>query len=495
MNITIHNSGPDEYNGLIYLLNDGGLQGYESLYLKADTVNGTKRNILCQLSSLFSVDTPYSIYCDPALFKPAFGEPVKMPKIEAFHISESNVDSVKMAVYGKMIMGNIAISNTGDVPASSIALCAIDSVGNIIINHSVTESLKPGESYKEFFNITLPQNTGRFALMLIYNVGMFKVQRAIVSPILRVVQQPMAINSDYQIMLLDMTNPVMPEGYTALFGNGCQFESITPNSNPNTVYYVDQPALEGLEGHITVNPNNGDVYGDITYYDDRELFQPIKLSSTHDVNYIRTFAEEESGHWSSFTELFLFSSIMAELESITDVNTGEDLSQYFKWYSAGLGRLWEDDASVTPVFTFENDNVVLFRVAPEVAGRTVSFKGSSMAKSAGNKRGAVRTTTSKLELPYFYEIADDQFVLCKNASPQPYRIYLEPTLSEGQSIDSLPATIRIVTSDEMASGIKTIETDDRQSSNSQLYDLQGRRVSDNPQPGIYIIGGKKVIIK
>jgi len=186
---------------------------------------------------------------------------------------------------------------------------------------------------------------------------------------------------------------------------------------------------------------------------------------------------------------------MAELESITDVNTGEDLSQYFKWYSAGLGRLWEDDASVTPVFTFENDNVVLFRVAPEVAGRTVSFKGSSMAKSAGNKRGAVRTTTSKLELPYFYEIADDQFVLCKNASPQPYRIYLEPTLSEGQSIDSLPATIRIVTSDEMASGIKTIETDDRQSSNSQLYDLQGRRVSDNPQPGIYIIGGKKVIIK
>jgi subtilisin family serine protease len=49
-----------------------------------------------------------------------------------------------------------------------------------------------------------------------------------------------------------------------------------------------------------------------------------------------------------------------------------------------------------------------------------------------------------------------------------------------------------------ATGIKSIDNltiRDLRFGDGTYYDLQGRRVSDNPQPGIYIKGGKKVIIK
>jgi hypothetical protein len=49
-----------------------------------------------------------------------------------------------------------------------------------------------------------------------------------------------------------------------------------------------------------------------------------------------------------------------------------------------------------------------------------------------------------------------------------------------------------------ATGIKSIDNltiRDLRFGDGAYYDLQGRRVSDNPQSGIYIKGGKKVIIK
>ena len=133
-------------------------------------------------------------------------------------------------------------------------------------------------------------------------------------------------------------------------------------------------------------------------------------------------------------------------------------------------------------------------MAPEVAGRTVSFKGYSM-NSAGRLKGVVFATTFKQPLPYFYEIADDRLVLRKNTSPQPHRLYIVPLLAEGQTIDSLPATYQLATDDDVPAGLNDLQTEDDRTTNSQLYDLQGRRISGNPSSGVYIKGGKKIIIR
>jgi hypothetical protein len=359
----------------------------------------------------------------------------------------------------------------------------------------VEDILEAGKTSEQDFRLILPQDTRRIALMLVYRHVNFFAGRAVMSDILTVVNHPFALNSAYQMKLLDINNPVMPEDYTAFMSSGCLLESITPNSNPNTVYYVDKSNVESLKGHITADTHSGLLFDNITYYD-RELFQPIPLGTSHDVNYIRTFSKEEVGHWSSFTEIGISSSWgMSELESITDVNTGEDLSQYFKWYSAGKGELVDDKLILTPVASIINDMAVLFRVAPEVAGRTVSFKGYSLGSNMGLQKGRIFITTYKKTLPYFYEIADDQLVLRKNTSPQLHRFYFVPHLSEGKTIDSLPTSYQLATEEDVPTGVDDLQTEDALWSDSQLYDLQGRRINDYPSSGLYIKGGKKIIIK
>ena len=496
MNLTIRNFGPDEYNGNIFAVNNFGLFGYESLYLQPDTIHGTKRNIVCRDRGHYKTDTPYSVYCDPMLFKPAYGEPVQLPEIKNFSISGCNIDSVNHTVYGNIMLGRITVTNTGNATAKEIFLWAIDSVGNRLISYSVEDVLEAGKTSEQDFRLILPQDTRRIALMLVYRLANFWASRVVMSDILTVDSHPFALNSAYQMKLLDRNNPVMPEDYTAFMSSGCLLESITPNSNPNTVYYIDKSNVESLKGHITADINSGLLFDDITYYDNKELFQPILLKTSHDINYIRTFGKEEVGHWSSFTEICISGGLgFSELESITDVNTGEDLSQYFKWYSAGKGDIVDDKLILTPVASVINDMAVLFRVAPEVADRTVSFKGNSMSGSQGTQKGGIFTTTFKKKLPYFYEIADDQLVLRKNTSPQPHRFCYVPHLSEGKTIDSLPASYQLATEEDVPTGVDDLQTEDALWSDSQLYDLQGRRISGNPSSGLYIKGGKKIIIK
>jgi hypothetical protein len=47
--------------------------------------------------------------------------------------------------------------------------------------------------------------------------------------------------------------------------------------------------------------------------------------------------------------------------------------------------------------------------------------------------------------------------------------------------------------DDVTDGIKLIDGDE-QNANGSIYDIQGRKV-ENPTKGIYIVNGKKVVIK
>ena len=53
---------------------------------------------------------------------------------------------------------------------------------------------------------------------------------------------------------------------------------------------------------------------------------------------------------------------------------------------------------------------------------------------------------------------------------------------------------RVIDYANPTTGISEIVNSKLSTVNSQLYDLQGRRVK-NPQRGLYIVGGRKVIVK
>lgn len=95
------------------------------------------------------------------------------------------------------------------------------------------------------------------------------------------------------------------------------------------------------------------------------------------------------------------------------------------------------------------------------------------------------TLTSGVEYDY-YGFADGKFVKAAVATANPFRAYIKVPHAA-----NAPATLQWL-GDE-ATGISDYKAEDG-SAKKEVYDLQGRRV-ENPVRGIYIINGKKVVVK
>ena len=79
------------------------------------------------------------------------------------------------------------------------------------------------------------------------------------------------------------------------------------------------------------------------------------------------------------------------------------------------------------------------------------------------------------------------FYKANSSTVAPYRAYLT---AEGSSARSLT----IVYGDEETQGVETVQGSRFKVQGSEVFDLQGRRVSQ-PQKGMYIVNGKKVLVK
>ena len=94
-----------------------------------------------------------------------------------------------------------------------------------------------------------------------------------------------------------------------------------------------------------------------------------------------------------------------------------------------------------------------------------------------------------LEGVYVLDAAGKSFV-SSVSDVQPFNAYIQPK-------DGVPANARIniFFEDDFATSIKGVRTDDATTNN--VYDLQGRKVSENGidalPKGIYILNGKKVM--
>ena len=86
----------------------------------------------------------------------------------------------------------------------------------------------------------------------------------------------------------------------------------------------------------------------------------------------------------------------------------------------------------------------------------------------------------------YYGFLGGQFVKAAYATVNPFRSYIKVAKSA-----NAPATL--IWTDDEATGISSLKAD-IQNGKADVYDLQGRRVL-NPVRGLYIVNGKKVIVK
>ena len=86
----------------------------------------------------------------------------------------------------------------------------------------------------------------------------------------------------------------------------------------------------------------------------------------------------------------------------------------------------------------------------------------------------------------YYGFSNGKFVKAAYATVNPFRSYIKVAKSA-----NAPATL--IWTDDEATGISSLKAD-IQNGKADVYDLQGRRVL-NPVRGLYIVNGKKVIVK
>jgi hypothetical protein len=228
-----------------------------------------------------------------------------------------------------------------------------------------------------------------------------------------------------------------------------------------------------------------------TRYDMGFKHEDVPLYESELSGIVHTFTPEETDCW---LPLALFSTT-SFTETIVDVNTGEDLSSKFKFY--GVSLLEKEDAGI---YSGEihveakkcHGGFNLLRVDPSVAGKTVKIAGDTK----------VHTLSSSVYFPvncgfsYCHQTLDDIYVLEGNSfvwhehcELKPFTTYL---MIDKRSEVQYPKSFTIVNDDE-ATAVR--EVMNHEGGSETVHDLQERRVNGQPQSGIYIKGGKKIIIK
>ena len=277
-----------------------------------------------------------------------------------------------------------------------------------------------------------------------------------------------------------------------------ELTSVTPNSNPNTLYFVTGSVPSGLDNKNVVQ--NG-VAATLTLNDNYGFYTPFGFTATN-ASYTRQFSvgANGTGGWSTIVLPF----------NVTSVKQGETPIDWFHNSSDTGKNFWlkefvnEDGGSVN--FGFVDSWVANKPYIIAVPGNTwgdefdltnknITFCGSNVEITPGNNLSTSVTnykfqgTMANWDVNNCYILNNDgtSFVLDDNGTLQPFRA----CFTQNNTMSGLPDHLTIGSADGSATGIVSIK---KQNADNQYYNLQGQRVSQ-PGRGLYIINGKKIIVK
>lgn len=268
--------------------------------------------------------------------------------------------------------------------------------------------------------------------------------------------------------------------------------SVTPNSNPNTLYFVGASVPSGLTGKNVVQ--NG-VAATLNLTDGYAFYTPQNFTATT-ATYTRTFTvgADGSNGWTTLVLPF----------NVTQVKEGENVIDWFRSDSDSK-NFWLKE------FTTDDGGVVYFDYATQLKANTpyiiampgnkwgakwdltnkpITFIGSGNVKAgassrvSGNSYRFIGETTTMAVTDAYVMNAEGSSFVRTSTNVDPFRAYFQPAnLSYATSL-----AIGSESSRPTGIGAVTMPTDGKKG----VYTLDGRRVS-TVKHGVYIIDGKKVV--
>lgn len=276
--------------------------------------------------------------------------------------------------------------------------------------------------------------------------------------------------------------------------------SVTPNSNPNTLYIVSGSVPSGLEGKNVVKDG---VAATLTLTDGNAFFSPIDFTVTAAPAYTRQFSVGANGTdgWNTIVLPFEVASVQQGAKDIDWFHSGSDKGKHF----------WVKE------FSSENGNTVFFNYANKMKANTpyiiavpgdtwganwdltnkdITFRGeagahiaqtASSSVSGNNYKFAGTMTGENVTDMYVMNVAGNAFNKT-TAAVAPFRAYFKPM----KMLEGAGSTLYIASEKNQLTGINEVNREPI--TNGSYFNLNGQRVSQ-PGKGLYIINGKKVVKK
>ncbi len=284
--------------------------------------------------------------------------------------------------------------------------------------------------------------------------------------------------------------------------------SLSGADNPNLLVFVD---ADGTVPEGATNVVKGGQASQLTLADGYPFYTPETFTA-QTVTYTRTFSKGfnrgSSGGWATVCLPFTATEVSTAEKTIDWFHSATDTGKHF-WLMEYAG---ENGSDVVFDYAPQLDAYTPYIIAMpgssygtkwDLTNKAITFSGtnatiqassSAVAKVSGQRYkfvGALMQTTAPADA-YVLNDAGDWF----EATPadattvSPFQAYFQGT---GHSAASAGLNIRIGQSEPTA--ILTLGTEADRPAATGSYDLQGRRVSSTVQPGLYIVNGKKVIVK
>lgn len=273
--------------------------------------------------------------------------------------------------------------------------------------------------------------------------------------------------------------------------------TVTPNANPNTLYIATGAAPSGLEGkNVVVNG----VAETLTLDDSYGFYSPVEFTANK-ATYTRTFTQGADGSKG-------WSTIMLPFD-VTAVKQGSTVIDWFHSSSDTGKQFWlktfsdEDGGTVSFDYVDEMQAYTPYIIAVpgskwgaafDLTGKAITFEGTGVSVGSTNPSSLMgnsykftgNTIGQTVSDSYVLNDAGNRFDLT-STTVAPFRAYFKAmNMSAG-----LPAWLTIGSGGAETTGIDTTLMNKVE---DEMYNLNGQRVSQ-PAKGLYIVNGKKVMIK
>lgn len=280
--------------------------------------------------------------------------------------------------------------------------------------------------------------------------------------------------------------------------------NLSSIENPNCVYYFNEDAEVPAE----LNGKNvvvGGVAESITLTDGNAVAFP-KDFTAQNISYTRTFEKGNNGDDQGWQTIVLPFSATVTVggEKVDWFHSKSDSGRkfwlyqyingvggtaYFDFETASTmtadtpyiiavpGNKWGDKYDLTnKEFTFEAENAaVKANVKPEEVSGEYNFCGTYGIATQANA----------------YKLNDngDFFELQDKVTEKPFRAFFKST-----EVAAGSRTLRIAMYDDQATGINMVNSEMKSTKSNAVYNMNGQHVAQ-PQKGVYVVNGKKVIMK